>query len=104
MSTETASRPYSRTCAKCGHENALHDETSPACSSKGCRCSDFVGAVYTPRLCKCGKPVQKTVIYINRRTRNENSRAEMCDEHVQQEITLATTGLSMVDIDIQPLT
>lgn len=59
--------------------------------------------VTTPRLCKCGKPVQKLVVYINRRTRNENSRTEMCDEHVQQEITLAATGLSMVDIDILPL-
>lgn len=59
--------------------------------------------VTTPRLCGCGKPVRKTIVYINRRTGKENRRTEMCDDHVQQELTLAMTGLSMVDIDILPL-
>lgn len=51
----------------------------------------------------CQEPAAKLVVYINRHTRKEYEALAKCHEHVQQEIVLASSGLSMVDIDIREL-
>ena len=52
----------------------------------------------------CGSPSQNRVQNISRRHgRKVLTDDVLCAEHVQAQITLAATGLSMTDIEILPL-
>lgn len=51
----------------------------------------------------CHEPAKKIVVHISRRTRDVLQRLPMCDEHIQAEITMGASNLSMVDFDLEPL-
>ena len=51
----------------------------------------------------CYEPARKIVVHVSRRTRAVLQRLPMCDEHIQAEITMGASNLSMVDFDLEPL-
>jgi hypothetical protein len=56
-----------------------------------------------PPCAVCGERAQSRVRNISRRTGRVLTDDALCAVHVQTEITLAATNLSMTDLDIQPL-
>lgn len=53
---------------------------------------------------RCDEPAKRRVLLYSRRSpRLMILDISLCDVHVQAELTLASTGLSMVDLDIKPL-
>lgn len=51
----------------------------------------------------CHEPARKIVVHISRRTRTILQRLPMCDEHIQNEIRMGASNLSMVDFELEPL-
>lgn len=57
----------------------------------------------TTTLCHCGKPAKKLIIRTSQRTGAEVSREPLCDEHIQAEINLGASNLSMTDFTLRDL-
>jgi hypothetical protein len=84
-------------CPLCGAETVYANLGRLVCVTCG------MDRAPRPPCAYCGRPAQNRVQNISRRTRRVLTDDALCAEHVQQEITLGATGLSMTDINILPL-